>query len=85
LVICRPSPGGDSAEFARRLPEEAAVLRSQKEQGVLVDVWSPGGPGAVLMLEVANHELAADLVAALPLCVAGLVTAELIELLPVQL
>ncbi|HEY8729280.1 MAG TPA: hypothetical protein VIL94_06830 [Acidothermaceae bacterium] len=85
LVICRPSPGYDPAEFAQRLPEEAAVLRWQKEQGVLVDVWSPGGPGAVLMIEAANRDSAAGFAAALPLRGAGLVTAEVIELHPVQL
>jgi hypothetical protein len=85
LVICRPSPGADPREFARRLPDEAAALRLHKATGILLDVWSPGGPGAVLMLEVASAASATDFAAALPLRVAGLVTAEVIELNPVDL
>ena len=85
MVICRPSPAADPAEFARCLPDEAAVLRLHKATGVLLDVWSPGGPGAVLMLEVASAASAADFAAALPLSVAGLVTPEIIELHPVHL
>ena len=85
MVICRPTPGVDPGEFARHLPQEFAALRSHKAAGVLTDAWSPGVPGAVLMIEVADRESAAAFAAALPLSVGGLVAAEIIELHPVQL
>lgn len=85
LVICRPAPGADPAEFGQRLPDELAALRRLKADGVLSKAWSPGRPGAVLMLEVPGIPEATELAARLPLATAGLITSEIIPLHPVEL
>jgi len=85
LVICRPAPGADLAKFGQLLPDELAALRRLKDGGALAQAWSPGRPGAVLMLEVAGVPEAAELTAALPLTTAGLITSEIIPLHPVEL
>jgi muconolactone delta-isomerase len=66
--------------FAALVPAEAEDLRRLKSQGVLVDAWSPGGPGAVLILEVPSEEEAKSIVTQLPLSVAGLIDFDLTPL-----
>ena len=66
LVICRPAAGGDQVEFKRLVPAETAALRDLKAAGTLTDAWSPGRPGAVLMLDVPDADEAARLVGAFP-------------------
>ena len=85
LVICRPAPGGDPDEFSRLVPFETEAMREQKARGTLTSAWSPGHPGAVLMLEVADAEAAAGILAGFPLVEAGLITTEVIPLHPVDL
>ena len=85
LVICRPAEGGDPAEFRRLVPAETAELRDLKARGILAEAWSPGGPGAVLVLDVAGEPDAARLVAGFPLVRAGLIGTELIPLHPIEL
>jgi len=85
LVICRPAPGGDRAEFGRLVPGETAALRDLKARGILTEAWSPGRPGAVLVLDVADEPEAARLVAEFPLVQAGLITTEFIPLNPISL
>jgi len=85
LVICRPVPGGDRDESRRLVPGETAALRDLKAKGVLAEAWSPGRPGAVLVLDVADEPEAARLVAEFPLVQAGLITTELIPLNPITL
>ena len=85
LVICRPAAGGDQSEFKRLLPAEARALREHKAQGVLAGAWSPGGPGAVLMLDVPETADADRIVSAFPLVRAGLITTEVIPLYPIAL
>ena len=85
LVICRPAPGGDPDEFSRLVPFETEAMREQKARGTLTGAWSPGHPGAVLMLEVADAEAAAGILAGFPLVEAGLITTEVIPLHPVDL
>ena len=51
LVICRPAAGGDPDEFSRLVPFETEALREQKQRGTLTGAWTPGHPGAVLLLE----------------------------------
>ena len=41
-------------------------MREQKARGTLTGAWSPGHPGAVLMLEVADAEAAARVLAGFP-------------------
>jgi hypothetical protein len=85
LVICRPAPDADEALFGRLLAEELAAMRGLKAAGVLTQVWSPGRPGAVLMLAAADLAGAISAAAGLPLAAAGLITTEIIPLHPVDL
>jgi len=85
LVICRPAAGGDPDEFKRLVPFETEVMREQKERGTLTGAWSPGHPGAVLMLEAADATAAAGILAGFPLVEAGLISTEIIPLYPVEL
>jgi hypothetical protein len=85
LVICRPADGGDHDEFRRLVPFETEALREQKASGALTGAWSPGRPGAVLMLEVPDEAAAARQIATLPLVQAGLITTEVIPLHPIDL
>jgi hypothetical protein len=52
--------------------------------GILLEAYSPGGPGAILILEVSDLGKAQSLLARLPLCEAGLIETELICLRPLQ-
>ena len=65
LVICRPAEGADPAEFRRLVPAETAALRDLKGSRVLTGSWSPGRPGAVLMLDAPDEAEAARLTATL--------------------
>ncbi len=85
LVICHPAAGGDPDEFSRLVPLETEAMREQKARGTLTGAWSPGHPGAVLMLKVADAEAAAGILAGFPLVEAGLITTEVIPLHPVDL
>ena len=66
--------------FSALVPDEAADLRRLKSEGVLVEAWSPGGPGAVLIFDVAYESDAAGILTRLPLSVAGLLDFELTPL-----
>ena len=85
LVICRPAEGGDQGEFRRLVPAETEELRKLKADGTLTAVWSPGRPGAVLMLEAKDEPGAARLLADFPLVQAGLISTEIIPLHPMPL
>jgi hypothetical protein len=84
LVICRPAPDGDQAEFRRLVADEGAALRKLKASGILTSAWSPGGPGAVLMLDLPDLPAAQRLAAGFPLAAAGLITTEVIPLQPMN-
>jgi len=49
LVICRPRPGVLPADIARHAAAEMAGLAALKADGLLVEAYSPGGPGAILV------------------------------------
>ena len=85
LVICHPVPGGDQDAFRRLVPGETVALRELKAKGLLIEAWSPGRPGAVLVLDVADEAAAAGLVAAFPLVQADLITTEIVPLHPIDL
>jgi len=85
LVICRPAAGGDPDEFKRLVPAETAALRDLKAKGALTGAWSPGRPGAVLMLDVPDEPEAARLVAEFPLVQADLITTEILPLHSIDL
>jgi hypothetical protein len=81
LVLCRPRPGVDRDQIAPHAADEMAALRSLKAAGTLLEAYSPGGPGAVLIFDGERPAVEAA-VASLPLMHAGLIDAELIELHP---
>jgi muconolactone delta-isomerase len=85
LVICRPADGGDPDEFERLVPFETEVMRAQKARGALTGAWSPGHPGAVLMLEAADVAAAEQILSGFPLVEAGLISTEIIPLHPIDL
>ena len=85
LVICRPVADGDPEEFKKLLPGETAALRELRARGILTEAWSPGRPGALLILAVPSEDEAARVVADFPLVQAGLITTELIPLHPMPL
>ena len=82
LVICRPVSDGDQELFSRSLADEADALRRLQESGTLVQAWSAGRPGAVLMLDVIDLPEGTELAARLPLAKAGLISTEVIPLHP---
>jgi hypothetical protein len=45
LVICNPRAEAPMDRFAALVPEEGAELSRLKSQGILMEAWSPGGPG----------------------------------------
>jgi muconolactone delta-isomerase len=88
LVICRPDPGGDPEEFARLVPFETEKLRELAAAGTLTGAWNPGPPGrsgAVLMLEAADADEIASILATLPLVQADEITTEIIPLYAIDL
>ncbi|MGO8884599.1 MAG: hypothetical protein ACLPUO_15610 [Streptosporangiaceae bacterium] len=84
LVICRPVAGGDQQRFGQLVAEESAALRQLRESGTLTEAWSPGRPGAVLMLNVSDLAAGEDAAAHLPLAAAGLISTEVIALQPLD-
>ena len=84
LVICRRVADGDTDAFARLVADEGVVLRKLQANGILTEAWSPGGPGAVLMLELPHQAAAERITSELPLAAAGLITTEVIPLHPLS-
>jgi hypothetical protein len=84
LVICRPRVDVDEAAIVGHISEEAAALEEWRCQGILEQAYSPGVPGAILILEVSGASEAETLTAGLPLCQAGLIQTEVIALHPLQ-
>lgn len=67
VLICRPRHGVDpSSSFPSHLVAERAQLRRLRTNGTLSAAYSPGGPGAVLMLNVPDHDTADRKAAELP-------------------
>jgi hypothetical protein len=58
-----------------------AALRQLKAEGTLVEAYSPGGPGGVLMFE-ADRDAVEAVVGVLPLVMAKLIDTEIIALQP---
>ncbi len=84
LAICRPRPGTDTSEMIKHIAKEAKTLEDWRDTAILLEAYSPGGPGAILILEVSDLGKAQSLLARLPLCEAGLIETELIGLRPLQ-
>lgn len=82
LVICRVSEGVNPATaVAPHAAEELAALQTLKEQGTLLEAYSPGGPGAILVFS-GDKQTAETALAQLPLYRAQLIEVELVELKP---
>jgi hypothetical protein len=86
LAICRPARNVDAkAAFLPYLPAELDALRALHASGVLAHAYSPGSPGAVLILHLPDLQAAHAATAALPLAAAGLIDVELIPLHPIEM
>jgi hypothetical protein len=81
LVFCRAKPGVTREQIAPHGPEEMAALHSLRAAGGLLEAYSPGGPGAVLIFEGGRPSVD-EAIASLPLIQAELIEAEVTELHP---
>ena len=84
LLTCRPAVGVIASDFAPHLDAERAVLSSWRTADVLTAAYSPGGPGAILIIEAADSAAAQSLADGLPLRAAGVITVEITELHPLE-
>ncbi len=83
LAILRPGDGGDlGGAIVARAQEELGVLWNHYREGLVREVYSPGGPGAVLIVEAASRYSAQSALGALPLLADKIMSLELIELHP---
>lgn len=81
LAVGRPRDGAEIGEIAQYAREEMSALW-QLYRGGVREMYSPGRPGAVLVLEAAPAREARVALAGLPLTAAGLIVFEVIELHP---
>jgi hypothetical protein len=83
MAILRvPDTADVRAALTRHVREELNALWQLYCDGVVREMYSPGGPGAVLILECESLHAATELLLALPLVASRTVTVELIELRP---
>ena len=83
LAIGRPRPGLDvRAGIAPHAVQELRALWALYGDGFVREMHSPGGPGAVLVVEAPSREAAHIRLAQLPLVSNEIIDFELIELLP---
>jgi hypothetical protein len=82
LAVGRPRDGLDPGELARLAREEMHALWELYRKGTVREMYSPGSPGAILVLETSSHREADDALAGLPLVESGLVGFEVTELQP---
>jgi hypothetical protein len=82
LAIGRPRDGADVHQIGRYARQEMAALWQLYRDGVVREMYSPGRPGAVLVVEAAGPREAEAAVAGLPLAAARLIVFEVIALHP---
>ena len=82
LAIGRLRDRAGAHEIARYAREEMSALWQLYRGGAVREMYSPGRPGAVLVLEAASAPEAEAALAGLPLTAAGLIVFEVIELHP---
>jgi hypothetical protein len=83
LAVGQPRAGIDArAAIAPHAREELAVLWRLYATGTVREMYSPHGPGAVLVLETESIAAARVALGELPLVANEIVDFELIELLP---
>lgn len=83
-ILRAPDTPDVRAALNRQVREELRALWQLYRDGVVREMYSPGGPGAVLILECESALAATELLHALPLVARSTVTLELIELHPFQ-
>ncbi len=83
LAIMRPAREGDlRGEVMAAADDELSALWELYTEGVVREMYSPGGLGAVLILEVDSLQDARDTLSGLPLIERGLMALEVLELAP---
>ncbi len=83
LAIGRPREGSDlRGALARLAAAEMRALWDLYRDGTVREMYSPGGPGAVLGLEAEGKDDAVAALATLPLVAGDVISFELIELYP---
>ena len=83
MAIARPRPGIDAPrEIAKHASEELQHLWGMYADGVVREMYSPGGPGVVLVLEVVSADAARAALSELPLVANEIVELEVLELRP---
>lgn len=82
LAIGRLREGSDAGDIAGLAPAEMRALWQLYCDGVVREAYSPGGPGAVLLLETTARHDAETALSGLPLAADGVIDFELIELRP---
>lgn len=83
LAIMRPTADSDVRErVMTRARSELDVLWSLYREELVREMYSPGGPGSVLILEAASIEQARERLGELPLLRDQIMTLELVELHP---
>jgi muconolactone delta-isomerase len=81
LAIEKEVPGVTDGDFAPHRKSEAARVWELHQAGVIRELYFRADwPGAVLMLECAGVEEAADVLSTLPLVKAGLIAFDIIPL-----
>jgi len=80
LAIGRPREGADVHEIGRHAREEMAAVWQLNRDAAVREMYSPGRPGAVLVLEATGPQDAEAAVAGLPLAATGLIVFEFVEL-----
>lgn len=83
LAVARPRAGIDfAAELRTHGEAELRAVWDMYSRGVIREMYSPGGPGIVLIMECADLAGARALLGELPLVVSGVIDFELTELHP---
>jgi hypothetical protein len=83
LAILRPRDGVDvQTGVARHAEAELRALWELYHDGFVREMYSPGGPGALLVIEASSVEEAHRALSPLPLVTNKIVAVELIELRP---
>jgi hypothetical protein len=83
LAIMRPCPGVDvAASLPRHAEAELRTVWGLYRAGLVRELYSPAGPGAVMVLEAGSAEDGRQTLAELPLLANGVMELELLELRP---
>ena len=83
LAVGRPRDGIDArTAIAPHVREELGVLWRLYAAGTAREMYSPGGPGAVPVLETDSIDAALESLGVLPLVAHEIIDSELIELRP---